>query len=310
MEGFLPPEWCLFWFFISIPILTWGVLRVRRLLREQPEKKIMVAIAGAFMFVLSSLKLPSVTGSSSHPTGTGVSTVLYGVAVTSVLSVIVLLFQALLIAHGGLTTLGANLFSMGIAGPFVAFLAYRSLRRVNASFALSVFVAAFLADLITYVVTAMQLALAYPSAGGVIGSMTVFLEIFAITQVPLAIVEGVITAMFFDFLSRVRPDIIEAPAVSAKMSGRAKYAIASAVVILILSIALVMNSSEFMGSDDAGMNQIIQLDPEYIPWIDPAWEIPGSLQSPLLIIQAAIGLLIIGYAVIFTRNQRQTSQGG
>ena len=78
-------------------------------------------MSGAFIFVISSLKIPSVTGSCSHMTGTGLGAILFGPASVSVLGVIVLLFQALLLAHGGLTTLGANTFSMAIAGPVVAF---------------------------------------------------------------------------------------------------------------------------------------------------------------------------------------------
>ncbi len=60
---------------------------------------------GAFIFVLSALKLPSVTGSCSHPTGTGLSAVVLKPAITAVLAMIVLVFQALLLAHGGLTIL-------------------------------------------------------------------------------------------------------------------------------------------------------------------------------------------------------------
>ena len=66
--------------------------------------------------------MPSVTGSCSHPTGTGLGAVLFGPAAVSVLAAIVLVFQALLLAHGGITTLGANDFSMGIVGPFAAWL--------------------------------------------------------------------------------------------------------------------------------------------------------------------------------------------
>lgn len=61
---------------------------------------VLVAMAGAFVFVLSSLKIPSVTGSCSHMTGTGLGAVLFGPAATSVLGIIVLLFQAILLAHG------------------------------------------------------------------------------------------------------------------------------------------------------------------------------------------------------------------
>ncbi|MCB6480775.1 energy-coupling factor ABC transporter permease, partial [Streptococcus parasanguinis] len=80
---------------------------------------------GAFIFILSSLKIPSVTGSSSHPTGVGLGTAMFGPSVISVLGTICLLFQALLLAHGGLTTLGANAFSMAVVGPFVGFAVYK-----------------------------------------------------------------------------------------------------------------------------------------------------------------------------------------
>lgn len=209
MEGFLPVEWAAFWFIISLPVLIWGFMKIRKIFSEHPEMKMTMAVSGAFIFVLSSLKMPSVTGSSSHPTGTGASTILHGVAVTSVLAVIVLLFQAILLAHGGLTTLGANVFSMGIAGPFVGWLAYKGMQRAHLGMLPTVFVTAFLADLATYVTTAVQLALAYPTEGSVWASFTTFFEIFAVTQIPLAVAEGVLFAMFFDYLARTRPDILK-----------------------------------------------------------------------------------------------------
>jgi len=116
-EGFLPLVWCVFWYLLAIPFVIWGARNVSRIYRERPEQKLTLAVAGAFIFVLSSLKLPSVTGSSSHPTGTGLSAILYGPATMSLLSTIVLVFQALLLVHGGLTTLGANIFSMEVTGP-------------------------------------------------------------------------------------------------------------------------------------------------------------------------------------------------
>ena len=62
----------------------------------------LLALCGAFAFVLSALKIPSATGSCSHPTGVGLGAILFGPAATAVLGLIVLLFQALLLAHGGL----------------------------------------------------------------------------------------------------------------------------------------------------------------------------------------------------------------
>jgi cobalt/nickel transport system permease protein len=121
---------------------------------------------GAFIFVISALKLPSVLGSSSHPTGSGLAAILFGPAIASVLSMIVLVFHALLLAHGGLTTLGANVFSMGIAGPAIAFAVWMIFKRTRLPASVGVFTAVALSDLATYVVTAVQLALAIPIGGG------------------------------------------------------------------------------------------------------------------------------------------------
>jgi cobalt/nickel transport system permease protein len=209
MEGYLDPMWCVVWYVVMIPFFVFGVIKLRKILAEHPEQKMTVALSGAFIFLLSSLKLPSVTGSSSHPTGTGVAVVFYGVGVCAVLSTIVLLFQALLLAHGGFTTLGANCVSMGIIGPFCGLVLWKLLRGANVGVFISMFVAAAIADLMTYVVTAFQMALnVVTSTGADFGSAIVeFLSVFAVTQIPLAIVEGIILAMFAQYLSTARPEL-------------------------------------------------------------------------------------------------------
>lgn len=78
---------------------------------------------------------------------------------------VVLLFQALLLAHGGLTTLGANIFSMAIVGPFVAYGVFRLARSLGASLAVGVFLAACLGDLLTYITTSVQLVDGFPGPG-------------------------------------------------------------------------------------------------------------------------------------------------
>ena len=51
-----------------------------------------------------------------HPTGSGLAAVVFGPAIASVLSMIALIFQATLLAHGGITTLGANVVLHGHRG--------------------------------------------------------------------------------------------------------------------------------------------------------------------------------------------------
>jgi len=211
MEGYLDPMWCVVWFIVMAPFFIVGVIKLRKILAEHPEQKMTVALSGAFIFLLSSLKLPSVTGSSSHPTGTGIAVVFYGVGVCAVLSTIVLLFQALLLAHGGFTTLGANCVSMGIIGPFFGLLLWKVLRGAKLNVFISMFVAAAIADLMTYVVTAIQMTLNVVTATGAdFGSSFIeFMSVYAVTQIPLAIVEGIVLGMFAQYLSTAKPEIFE-----------------------------------------------------------------------------------------------------
>lgn len=196
MEGYLPPSFCVLWGAVCLPFLAAGVLSIRRVAREQRKAMLLLAMAGAFVFVISSLKIPSVTGSCSHMTGTGLAAILFGVPATAVLGIIVLVFQAILLAHGGLTTLGANTFSMAIAGPLVSWGLYHAGKRLNLPRKLNVFLAAAIGDLFTYCVTSLQLAMAYPSAsGGVAASAVEFLGVFAPTQLPLAVIEGILTML-------------------------------------------------------------------------------------------------------------------
>ncbi|GAB4436440.1 MAG: energy-coupling factor ABC transporter permease [Anaerolineae bacterium] len=201
MEGFLPLGWAVFWWLVALPFWFVGLRQVRRVLRDKPEQRLLLGLAGGFIFVLSALKIPSVTGSSSHPTGTGLGTILFGPFVVSILGTIALVFQAMLLAHGGLTTLGANAVSMAIGGPLVAYyLVWKPLRGRTPAW-LSVFLAAAIADLSTYLITTTQLALAFPDpVSGIPGSWLTFAGIFAITQIPLAIAEGILVVLIFNFL--------------------------------------------------------------------------------------------------------------
>lgn len=201
-EGLLPLGWAAFWWIICLPFLWLGLRSIHKTIQHEPRLKILLALTGAFVFILSALKIPSITGSCSHPTGVGLSAILFGPAVTSVIGIIVLIFQALLLAHGGLTTLGANTVSMAVIGPLVSAGLYWLVLKVKGPTWLAVFSAAALGDLATYSMTALQLALAFPEpAGGIITSLVKFLSIFSLTQIPLAISEGILTVIIFNLLT-------------------------------------------------------------------------------------------------------------
>ena len=194
-EGMLPKPWAFGWMAVCVPFVVAGFFSIKKKVAQNPKAKVLLAMCGAFAFVLSALKIPSVTGSCSHPAGVGLGAILFGATATTVLGLIVLIFQALLLAHGGITTLGANVFSMAIVGPFVSYGVFHLLKKTGCKPAVSVFCAAALGDLLTYVTTSIQLGVVY-------GNLTEYLSIFALTQVPLAVAEGLLTVVVFNVLEK------------------------------------------------------------------------------------------------------------
>jgi len=207
MEGFLPLKWAIFWAVISIPFVIVGFKKLKENLDKGSDEKMLLGLVGGFVFVLSALKIPSVTGSCSHPTGVGLGAILFGPTTMTVIGLIVLLFQALLLAHGGLTTLGANVFSMAIMGPLISYGIFKLLKGDKENPKMAVFLASSLGNLGTYVVTSIQLAVAFPdAAGGVLASAVKFMTVFALTQVPLAIVEGIITVIIYNLIAQYKKE--------------------------------------------------------------------------------------------------------
>ncbi len=207
MEGYLPLGHSIAWGALCIPFVVAGLSSIRKTVEKDRRTLLLFAMVGAYAFVLSALKIPSVTGSSSHPTGTGLGAILFGPAAMAVPGLLVLLFQAILLAHGGLTTLGANTFSMAIVGPYISFGIYKLALKAGLSKKIAVFLAASLGNLSTYCITSLQLSLAHNS-GSVGEAFVKFAGIFAVTQIPLAVIEGLLTvAVIIGLESYAKPEL-------------------------------------------------------------------------------------------------------
>ena len=174
-----------------------------------PMYKQLTGVFTAAIFIISLMPIPvPITGTCSHPAGTPLAAIFMGPMVTSFMSAVGLLIQALFFAHGGLTTLGANTLTMGVFGGLVGWLLFKGCRRINLNLFVSGLVAGLIGDLSVYVGTSIQLALAIH---GTTQLAIVFWAIFGAflpTQGPLAIIEGLFTGLTLNYLAKVRPDIL------------------------------------------------------------------------------------------------------
>lgn len=208
-EGILPGAWPALWFVVAAPFLAWG-LHVIKVRREQDSRYMtLLAMVGSAVFVISCMPLPlPAVGSCSHPCGTGLAAVIVGPGPTIVIASIALLFQALFMAHGGLTTLGANVASMGILGALSGYAAFRLVRRFGGPASAAVFAAGVIGDWATYAGTSFILASALHGSASMWTMFAAVLVAFVPTQVPLGILEGVLSAVAYNFILARRPELL------------------------------------------------------------------------------------------------------
>jgi cobalt/nickel transport system permease protein len=197
-DGILKPEWVFIWYAISAIFIALGLRIINKRIKDDPVYLPRIALLGAVVFVISVWHIPvPVTGSSSHPVGTPMASIIIGPFATVVISAIALFFQSF-VGHGGLTTIGANTFSMGIVGTFGGYFVYRLFKNISPLW-FSAGMAGLVGSILTYITTALQLALSL-NPGNVMHYWKLYSLGFIPTQLPLAFAEFAFTAYVIQYI--------------------------------------------------------------------------------------------------------------
>jgi cobalt/nickel transport system permease protein len=207
-DGILPLGWAGLGWLAALPFVAGGLGALRRRVATDPRAMPLVALVAVVVFLVSCMPIPiPLVGTSSHPCGTGFAAILVGPWLAVLASVVALLLQALLLAHGGLTTLGANVLSMGVAGAFAGWATFRLGRAAGLPLAPAAFAAGLLSDWATYATTSLELAAALHGQRPFAEAFAAAALAFAPTQLPLGLLEGLVTAGAVAFVARRRPDL-------------------------------------------------------------------------------------------------------
>jgi cobalt/nickel transport system permease protein len=208
-EGILPLPWAAFWFVLAMPFLGFGLYRLRKMSESDLSFKPLVGLMTAVVFIISCMPVPVPTaGSCSHPCGTGISGILLGPAISVVISAAALLIQALFLSHGGLSTWGADIMSMGVAGSFAGYGIFKLARLMKLNLAVAGFMAGMIADWATYFVTSIELASGIRGDAPFLPLLGKIVVAFIPTQLPIGILEGAMTAGMVVLLSKKRPELL------------------------------------------------------------------------------------------------------
>ncbi|MDO5673512.1 MAG: cobalt transporter CbiM [bacterium] len=169
-------------------------------LRRLDESRIMpVALLSAAFFTGSLLHVP-IGPVSSHLLLNGLLGVLLGWAAFPAIAV-ALMLQALLFQYGGLTTLGVNAWNMALPAILAGYLARPWLSTSGWPRFLAAFCCGALGVAGAAILTALSLNFSDE------GFLTAA-KILLLAHVPVALVEGLVTASAVSFLAQVRPEML------------------------------------------------------------------------------------------------------
>ena len=192
-----------------MPFAGYGLYRLKKLSSVDLSFKPLVGVMAAVVFIISCMPIPVPTaGTCSHPCGTGISGILLGPAISILITAAALLIQALFLAHGGLSTWGADIVSMGVVGSFAGYFTFKALRALKINMAVAGFMAGLLADWATYLTTSVELASGIRGDSPFLPLFWKIVIAFMPTQLPLGILEGAITSGMVVLLYKKRPDLL------------------------------------------------------------------------------------------------------
>ena len=208
-DGILPINWAIIWSAVALPFFAWGLYELKKRSASDVSFKPLVGLMAAVVFIISCMPIPVPTaGTCSHPCGTGLSAIILGPALSILVTTVALLIQALFLAHGGLSTLGADVVSMGVMGSLTGYIVFKVLKGMRINIFVAAFVAGLLADWATYLTTSVELASGIRGATPFFPLFWKVMIAFIPTQLPLGILEGAITAGMVVLLYKKRPDLL------------------------------------------------------------------------------------------------------
>lgn len=230
-------------------VMVWGISDMKRFIKEQPERKPLLGMAGAFIFLVSLIPIPAYMGTCSHPCGTPLAGILLGPGIGAALAGLSLVLQALLFAHGGFATLGANILSLGLGGAAGGWLFFKLGRRLGLPLLAAAGLSGLLGDVLTYLISGSilggHLAFFAPQPQySFAGYLAVIMAAYLPVQLPIALGEMVITGIAVRSIGRQRPEVLEALRVVSR---------ATLIIVLVvgLTVSMLSLSSEAVAASAA-----------------------------------------------------------
>jgi cobalt/nickel transport system permease protein len=258
-DGFLSVQVSILLWLITILVIGYALRRVGADLGER-QVPIMGVLAAA-IFAGQMLNFAVAGGTSGHLIGAALATIILGPWAAMLVLTCVVTIQALIFQDGGMLVMGANIFNMAIVGVTVAYMVFRTVRRLAGGRSWGIlaggFVAAWVSVEVAALGTALELAfsgtspanIAIPAMGGI--------------HALIGIGEGLITIGALAFLRASRGDLLK-PSETAPAHGNLVWVV-GLVLALLLAVASPLASKH----------------PDGLIWVAAQYGFLNNAQSPI-----------------------------
>jgi cobalt/nickel transport system permease protein len=302
-DGFLSTPVAIIFWVISILVIGYALKRVSADLGER-QVPIMGVLAAA-IFAGQMLNFAVAGGTSGHLIGAALATIILGPWAAALVLTCVITIQALIFQDGGLLVLGANIFNMAIVAVAVAYMIFRSMRKLVGDRPWGLYVGGFLAAWASVEIAALGTGLELSLSGT--SPANIAIPAMGGIHALIGIGEGLITVGALAFLHASRPDLLKAN--EMKPAHGNLVWVAGLVMALLLAIISPLASKHPDGLDsvaihygfiDAAKGPVFKLIPDYL--------FPGVHNEALATILAGLlGTLIVfivALSVAYSRRRK------
>jgi len=199
-DGLIPLWQAAIYWILTMIILA---LYLYKLSKTEDKQKVLIntAILAAVTFAASSISIPSPFGVPIHLFIIPLVVILLGPLSGVAVAFLCFIAQFLFLGMGGITSLGANVVTMGIVMSFSTYYFYRFTAELDDR--LSIFSGTFMGIIMATIAQVVILLIA--------GVAT--LEVLLSTLVPfylfVGVVEGIINIFIISFLFKLKPEMVE-----------------------------------------------------------------------------------------------------
>ncbi len=324
-DGFIDGTTALTTGAVALGAVSFAVRRESAKLGERAVP--LLGVSAAFIFAAQMVNFPVAGGTSGHLLGAMLVASLLGPWAAVVVLTVVLVVQALGMADGGVTALGANVSNMAVVGGLGAYLLFATLRRLLPRSPSAYFLALAVASWTSVVLAAAAASLELAFSGTV--PLRISLPAMTSVHMVIGIGEALITVTVVGAVLAARPDLVKTwdlPLEGRRrpVAGRGRRRLGFVTGGLVVALAVAVFLSPFASSAPDGLQRVAQDKGFAHAVAQPRWRysplhdyaLPGLPRGAVsTAVAAGLGTLLLfgsalGAGMMISRGRRGPAPAG